>query len=635
MELNKGEGMENKYLEKLKNGLVLFDSAMGTALYEKGIFLNRCFEEVNASKPEIVIDIHLENINAGAQVITTNSFGANPLKLAGYNMADRTAELNIKAVELAREAVARSEADEVLIAASVGPLGKLLEPVGKLSEEDARAAFTEQIKALADAGADIILLETFRSLPELLLAASVARKISSLPVQAHFRMGPLADQTSGGGLEDYRDHYLKEAVDRAVQLDLSPDIDVVGTNCGVGPADMLELLLAVRTHVKKPFVVIPNAGFPKDVDGRQLYLADPDYFAEYALKFLDAGASAIGGCCGTTPEHVSKMGKAVLNLATGRNAVVFSEVKEDVKLQPQVPLSERSAFGKALAEGRWINTVELIPPMGTDLSKIIEKAGKLAVPEVNAVNLPDGPRASSRVSTIITALEILRETGVEPIVHYCCRDKNLIAMQADLLGCEAVGLHNMLMITGDPPKVGNYPDVTGVFDVDAIGLLELGRRLNSGIDLGGNSIGKPTSFVMGAGANPAAVSLDVEIERAYRKAEAGADYFFTQPVFDTEALIYFINAVKDTKVPVIIGVWPLASYRNALFLNNEVPGVSIPERIMKRMEKHETKEEARLEGISIAREIIEELRPYAAGVQLSPPFGNVRTAIDVIKSQEG
>lgn len=627
--------MNSRYLEKLDKGMVLFDGAMGTALYEKGVFLNRCFEEVNASSPEIVIDIHVENINAGAQVITTNSFGANPHKLAGYNMAERTEELNRKAVELAKEAVKRSGSEDVLIAASVGPLGELLEPVGKLSVADARADFARQIGPLAEAGADIILLETFRSMSEVLLAASVAREVCSLPVEAHFRMGPLADQTSGGALEDYRDRYLNEAIDRAVKLDKSDDVDVVGSNCGVGPADMLELLLAVRTHVKKPFVVMPNAGFPKDVDGRSIYLADPDYFSEYALKFLDAGASAIGGCCGTTPEHISKMGKAVLNLSSGRKAVAFSEVKADVKKQETLPLAERSAFGKALADGTWINTVELVPPMGTDLSKIIEKAGKLAMPELHGVNLPDGPRASSRISTIITALEILRETGVEPIVHYCCRDKNLIAMQADLLGCEAVGLHNMLIVTGDPPKVGNYPDVTGVFDVDSIGLLELGRRLNSGIDLGGNSIGKPTSFVLGAGANPAAVSIDVEIERAFRKAEAGAEYFITQPVFDTEQIIKFINAVKDTKVPVIIGVWPLASYRNALFLNNEVPGVSIPERIMKRMEKIETKEEARLEGISIALEIVDEVRPSVAGIQVSPPFGNVQTAIDIIKSQEG
>ncbi|MBI9107113.1 MAG: bifunctional homocysteine S-methyltransferase/methylenetetrahydrofolate reductase [Spirochaetales bacterium] len=628
--------MKSKYLDRLSKAMVLFDGAMGTALYEKGVFLNRCFEEVNVSMPETVIDIHIENINAGAQVLTTNSFGANPLKLAGYNIAERTAELNITAVELAREAIKRTEADDVLIAGSVGPLGKLIEPVGKLTEAEARAAFAPQIRALAEAGVDLILLETFRSVPELLLAASVARKeAAGIPVQAHFSMGPLADQTSGGALEDYRDRYLKEAVERAVSLDLCDDIDVIGTNCGVGPADMLELLLAVRTHVKKPFVVMPNAGFPKDVDGRQIYLADPDYFSEYALKFLDAGAAAIGGCCGTTPEHISKMGKAVLNLATGRKAVVFSKIDKEVKLHEQTPLAERSGLGKALAEGRWITTIELIPPMGTDLSKIIEKAGKLVLPEITTVNLPDGPRASSRISTIITALEIMRATGIEPIVHYCCRDKNLIAMQADLLGCEAVGLRNMMMITGDPPKVGNYPDVTGVFDVDAIGLLELGRRLNTGIDLGGNAIGDPTSFVMGAGVNPAAVTLDVEIERAYRKAEAGADFFITQPVFDIEALINFINAVKDTKVPVIIGVWPLASYRNALFLNNEVPGITIPERIMKRMERHETKEEARLEGISIAREIVDELRPVAAGVQVSPPFGNVRTAIDVITSQEG
>ena len=627
--------MKKKYLDKLADGMVLFDGAMGTALYEKGIFLNRCFEEVNLSSPDIVIEIHTENIRAGAQVLTTNSFGANPVKLAGYGLADSTAAINEAAIKLAREAIRISGDEEILIAGSVGPLGKLIEPLGRLTRKEAAEAFGLQVKALADAGADLILLETFRNQDELMIAAAAAAEnAGGIPVEAHFSMGSSSGHTSGGVLEDYRSQFLREALEKAVQLDECGDVDVVGTNCGVGPADILEVLKHVRPHVKKPFVVMPNAGFPKDVDGRQIYLAGPDYFSEYAVKFLDAGASAIGGCCGTTPEHINKMGKAVLKLSSGRRAVVFAGADANIVKMDPIPMEERTDLGRALAAGEWITTIELIPPMGTDLTKIIEKTEKLKVPGVNCVNLPDGPRASSRISGIITALELLRKTGMDPIVHYCCRDKNLIAMQADLLGCEAVGLRNMLMITGDPPKVGNYPDVTGVFDVDAIGLLELGKRLNTGIDLGGNSIGKPCGFVMGAGINPAAVSVELEIERAFKKAEAGAEFFISQPVFDTELIIKFINAVKETKVPVIIGVWPLASYRNALFLNNEVPGVTIPDAIMKRMEKPGSKEDARLEGIRIAREIIETIRPFSSGVQVSPPFGNVQTALDVIAGKE-
>lgn len=624
--------MQSKYLDRLKNGMVLFDGAMGTALYEKGVFINRCFEEINVTNPEKVLEIHLNNLEAGAQLLTVNSFGANSVKLGGYNMAERTEEFNRAAVNIAKDAIAKSGAEDILIAGSVGPLGKRIEPFGKMKREEASRVFMEQISYLCDAGVDLILLETFRDLEELLLAAAAVRAVTmDVPVEAHYSMGPPSGHTSGGVLEDYSTVYLKKALEKAIRLDNCPDVDVIGTNCGVGPADMLEILNAVRTHIKKPFVVMPNAGFPRDVDGRQIYLADPDYFSEYALKFLDAGAAAVGGCCGTTHEHIRKMGKAVLNLSSGRKAFVFQQVEESDHAEEPTPLGERSKLGARLAAGEWVTTIELIPPMGTDLTKIIERTKSLALPEVTCVNLPDGPRASSRISSIITALEILRNTGVEPILHYCCRDKNLIAMQADLLGCESVGIKNLLIVTGDPPKVGNYPDVTGVFDVDAIGLLSLASRLNTGIDLGGTPLGGKTSFVKGAGVNPAAVALDVEIERAFKKAEAGAEYFITQPVFETDLILNFIDSVKETGVPVIVGVWPLASYRNALFLNNEVPGVSIPESIMKRMEERPDKETARAEGVKIAREIVDAVRASSAGVQVSPPFGNIQTALDVIR----
>ncbi len=619
--------MKSNYIERVKKGVVLFDSAMGTSIYDHGVFLNRCFEEISLTNPEIILEIHQANVDAGAQVLTTNTFAANLRKLTGHNLGDKFEEINLASVKLARQAAG----EDVYIAGSMGPLGERLEPLGKLSTDEAGKYFSEQARILLEGGVDLILLETFRSVNELLLAAEAVRGVSSeIPVQAHFSLSPPSGITEGNALDEYNTAFLKKAVRKASRLDSCDFVDVIGCNCGVGPADMLEILKAVREHVKKPFAVLPNAGFPKEVDGRQLYLADPDYFSEFALKFLDAGAIIIGGCCGTSAEHIRKMGRSVLSLDAGRKQIEFHHVKEEVEEIEPLILEKRSRLGKALSAGEWVTSIELIPPMGWNLDKIIERTSKLNVPGITCVNLPDGPRASSRISAMITALELERKTGVETMLHVCCRDRNLLAMQGDLLGAQAVGLRNMLFVTGDPPKVGNYPDVTGVFDVDAIGLLSLGGRLNRGIDLGGSSLPSPTSLVMGAGANPASPNLHLEIERAFKKGEAGAEYFITQPVFDLDALLSFLDNIKDTSVPVLVGVWPLASHRNALFLNNEVPGVVIPDEIMDRMEKPDTKEAARREGILIAREIIDEVRDQVAGIQVSPPFGNVQTALDMI-----
>ncbi|MCK5673860.1 MAG: methylenetetrahydrofolate reductase, partial [Spirochaetales bacterium] len=353
------------------------------------------------------------------------------------------------------------------------------------------------------------------------------------------------------------------------------------------------------------------------------------YFAEYSLKFLDAGVSVIGGCCGTTQEHIKKMGDALLSLDKGRRQQIAIKQEEDSSIDP-VPLVERSSLGEALANGEWINAVELVPPVGTDLSGVLNKADKLINKNVNVINIPDGPRASSRISAFLTSVEIFRKTGIETIPHICCRDKNLIGLQSELLSSQAAGLRNILAITGDPPKVGNYPAVTGVFDVDSIGLISLAASLNRGIDLGGKNIPAQTSFVLGAGINPTAQFVEKEIERVFMKADAGVDYFITQPVFDLEVLSNFLDRIKSSGVPVIAGIWPLASYRNALFLHNEVPGVTIPEHIMTRMEKQESKKAARNEGILIARNAIKQIKSQIAGIQVSPPFGRIDTALEVI-----
>lgn len=679
--------MRKPYLERLKDGVLLFDGAMGTMLYDKGIFVNQCFEHTNLTVPDTVLEIHSEMAAAGAQALTTNSFGANSIRLANYSLQHKTAEINRKAVELARSVAG----EELYVAGSVGPLGMTLAPVGSLTKEAAREAFALQMQALAEAGADLLILETFKNLEELLLATSTAREIApDLPIQAQFSFRPHRKDTNE---EDIK--WVFSSLENS-------EADVVGLNCSTGPSYMLDILQSIAETVSKPLSVMPNAGFPREFEGRQLYMASPEYFSEYAIKFLEAGASIIGGCCGTTPEHIRKMGQSILSLGRAKRTIELHKTAAEKEKHPDaggagageleaetgklgagsiegaggaagadqtssggaesiggaagtagatgaagaagrvspegpaaiepVPQAERSNLGRALSEGSWINSVELVPPHGVSLNKVIDKARTLAEKKIPCINIPDGPRASSRISALVTAIEIHRATGIEPMPHLTCRDKNIIGIQSELLGAHAAGIRNLLLLTGDPPKVGNYPDASGVFDIDSIGLLSLAHNLNRGIDLAGKQLTGPTSFVIGAGANPTAPVLSKEIEHTFHKAEAGAEFFITQPVFDVALLEFFLEKIKPTGVPVIAGIWPLSSYRNALFLDNEVPGVSIPMEIQERMQKHTEKEEAITEGIIIAREIIEAIRPHISGVQVSPPFGRLETALRVLDS---
>ncbi len=638
--------MRKPYLERLKDGILLFDGAMGTMLYDKGIFVNQCFEHTSLTSPEVVLEIHSEMAAAGAQALTTNSFGANPIRLATYSLQHKTAEINRKAVELARSVAG----EELYVAGSVGPLGMTLEPVGSLSKEAGAEAFAVQMKALVEAGVDLLILETFKNLEELLLATRTARAIApDLPIQAQFSFRPHRKDTSE---EDIG--WVFSSLEKS-------EADVIGLNCSTGPSYMLDILQTIGGSVSKPLSVMPNAGFPREFEGRQLYMASPDYFSEYAIRFLEAGATIIGGCCGTTPEHIRKMGQSILSLGRGKQKIKIRRSpleeangkkagadsaagrdtgagcrttfeREGPEAFEPIPLAKRSALGKALAEGSWISSVELVPPRGVSLDIVIDKAHALAEKHVTCINIPDGPRASSRISALVTAIEIHRATGVEPMPHLTCRDKNIIGIQSELLGAQAAGIQNLLLLTGDPPKVGNYPDASGVFDIDSIGLLSLAHNLNRGIDLGGKQLSCPTSFVIGAGANPTAPILSKEIDHSFRKAEAGAEFFITQPVFDVALLEFFLEKLKPTGVPVIAGIWPLSSYRNALFLDNEVPGVSIPKEIQERMRQHTEKQAAIEEGILIAREIIDAIRPHIAGVQVSPPFGRLETALQVLEA---
>ena len=614
--------MRKPYLERLTDGVLLFDGAMATYLYSKGIYLKKCFEEVCMTHPQLVLDVHREYIARGAQAIETNTYGANPLKLRGWHLSEKTEAINASAVRLARQAAG----DEVYVAGSVGPTGQLLATdsasgLRGLSPEQARASFAAHIGALVRAGVDLLLLETFQNRAELKIAVEVARDLApKLPLQAQF--------TFGRAVFMGEDYYTTEAEAWAEFL-LKLPVDVVGVNL-MGPSDALDVLGILRKRLTKPVIVMPDSGMPKEIDGRQFYTTTPDSFAEFAKLFVDAGAAGVGGCCGTTPEFIEKAGLAILSFDAGRRQVKWVPTTPEIEELPSEPLAQRSKLGAALAAGDWIETVELVAPLGVDAGAVVQKARELEAGGVKFVNLPDGPRASARLSALMTASLIARATTLEPILHLACRDKNLIGLQGDLFGYHADGMRNVLLVTGDPPKVGKYPNVSGVFDVDSIGLTNIVRRFNGGVDMGAERLPQQTSFVHGTGVNPAFPVREKELERARQKVEAGTEYFITQPVWDLSVLEKFLEDLNLLGVPVLLGVWPLASYRNALFLGSEVPGVSIPQNILDRMARFDDKERARQEGIAISREIIERFRPLVRGIQVSPPFGNVRTALETL-----
>lgn len=604
---------------------LLMDGALGTELYNRGVFINRCFEDANLSSPDLVKKLHDDYLRAGAQALTTNSWGANFLKLRNHNLHDRVKEINTKAVELARQ-VAH---DETFIFASVGPLGVRIEPFGPTSFDEAKNYFKEQISSLIEAGAHAICFETFGDLSELQQGILAARELSSeIPIIANVVIRE--DKLSPMG----------SPVDWMIKKLDEWDVDVIGLNCSVGPQPMMSCISSIRKHSDKPICMRPNAGLPKLVDGRHIYMSTPEYMAHFAQEFFQAGVQLVGGCCGTSPDHIKAMSNTIRYASAtaqkeqGRVPVVeLTETEEEKAAEtPRVPLAEKSLWSSCIAKGETVYSVELLPPSGINPEAIIEKSKQVKAAGVHAINIPDGPRASARMSAILTSVMIEQQAGIETVLHYTCRDRNLLGMQSDMLGAQAVGLRNMLLITGDPPKLGNYPDATGVFDVDAIGLTNMVHRLNGGIDLGGRPIGAPASLSIGVGVNPVHRDFDYEMKRFAWKVEAGAEWAITQPVFDVEALFRFLDYIDKhkIKIPIIAGVWPLLSHRNALFMHNEVPGVVIPDHIMERMSKPESPEDSKKAGVDIAREMVEQLGKSVAGIQVSAPFGRIDLALNVI-----
>ena len=598
------------FRDRLQKEVVLFDGGVGTYLYEKGIFINTCFDELNLTNPDIVMEVHRDYINAGADVIETNTFGANRFKLTPYGLEGRVHEINLRGAQLAKT----TAKDTVLVGGSVGPLGIQIEPLGKISYDEAKEAFKEQMQGLLEGGADLIVFETFSHVPELVQAIKAARELNeTIPIVAQVTISDDGNLLSGMTLEAF----VKALSDLR--------IDVVGLNCSVGPKAMLEALEDLKSLTPLPISVQPNAGLPQNIGGRNIYLASPEYMAEYAKRFILTGAAIVGGCCGTNPEHIKAIRRAVHALQPAKRMdVQAAELR--VTAPPTVSVTtprDKSRLMNKLSRRHPVTLVELVSPKGVSPQQQVLKAKKLFHFGIDAINIPDGPRASARMSALALAAIIQREVGIETVLHFACRDRNVIGMQSDLLGAWALGLKNILAITGDPPKLGNYPDATAVFDVDAIGLANLINRLNHGLDLAGNPIGDPTAFSIGVGVNPGALNLDEELRRLDWKIEAGAEYMITQPVFDLRVLERFMKRIAHINVPLICGIWPLVSYRNAEFMNNEVPGASVPPEILERMKRAATKDAAFNEGIAIARDTCQRIRNDVAGIQLAAPLGRI------------
>jgi methionine synthase / methylenetetrahydrofolate reductase(NADPH) len=592
----------------------VLDGAMGTMLYNRGVFVNVCYDELSLTQPALVQEVHEAYLQAGAEILETNTFGANPVKLSSYGLDDQTEAINRAAVVVAR----RAANGRALVVGAMGPLGIRLEPWGPTASEEAIAFFSRQARGLLEGGVDGFILETFSDLKELEAALGAVKALSDLPVIAHMTVGQEGNTLYGTSVESIASKLTELGA------------DVVGLNCSVGPAAMLDAIERMVEHTSRPISAQPNAGLPRAVDDRRIYLASPEYMASYARRIIQAGARFVGGCCGTTPDHIRKIHAQVASLQPRLASVGLPAAPSGPAGVKPVPLAERSRLGRKLACGEPITTVELLPPKGWNPAGMIEQCRTLQAAGIDAVNVLDSARAQSRMGVLPAALIIQRETGLETVFHYTCRDRNMLGMLSDLLGAAAGGLRNVLLVTGDPPAMGPYPDSTAVFDIDSIGLTNLLHRLNQGLDPGGNPIGEPTRYVVGVALNQGA-DPERELERFAWKVEAGADFAVTQPVFDPEQLDRFLGRARSP-IPVIAGIWPLTSLRNAEFLANEVPGVQVPAVVVERMRRAQEHgaAAARAEGVALAGEMIEAVRDLVQGIQVSAPGGRVEAALQVL-----
>jgi methionine synthase / methylenetetrahydrofolate reductase(NADPH) len=622
----------------LPQGALVADGAMGTMLASKlnqaggassqGTIMQRCLDELNLSLPALVRDVHREYARAGAQILETNTFGGNRKRLGAFGFGDKVRAVNQAGVRIAREAArASSEEGQAFVAGAVGPLGVRLEPLGLTTLAEARAVFREQIEALVESGVDLLVLETFQDLNELREAILAAREAAGpeIIVAAHVSVEDDGTLASGASTREFTE-----------LLDEWP-VDVIGLNCSSGPKAILETLEAMAAWTSKPLSVMPNAGLPTAVDGRNVYACTPAYMAQYARRFLRAGVRILGGCCGTTPEHIREIREVVQETQPEpRSANVAEPVKAPEAPAHQamqtIPVAERSGLGAKLAAGRFVTMVEIMPPRGPDVSREIAGAIQCKQAGFDCFTIPDGPRASARMSAPALCQVIGQQTGIECVLHVCCRDRNVLGLESALLGAHALGIRNLLCITGDPPNhTGTYPDATAVFDVDSIGLTAMAAHLNQGLDLGGHPLGSQTSLLVGVVANPGAPDLDQELRRFELKVKAGAEFVVTQAIFDLGLLDRFLKRIEGYKLPVIVGIWPLTTFRNAEFMIHELR-TPVPSEYMARMSVARSGEAARAEGVAIAREIVARARGMVAGIQLSAPFGRYQMAIDVAEA---
>jgi methionine synthase I (cobalamin-dependent)/5,10-methylenetetrahydrofolate reductase len=609
------------FLEALNERVLVCDGAMGTMLYGKGIFINRCFDALNVMQADVVAEVHQDYIRAGADVIETNTFGANRLKLRAFGLSDRIREINFEGARVARHAAN----GRAYVAGAIGPLGIRIEPWGKTGVDEAEAWFREQAQALADGGVDLFILETFRDLNELGAAIAAVRSVCALPIVAQMTIEDDGNSLDGTPPEQFAPELEQRGA------------NVIGVNCSIGPAPMLETIDRLAQATRVPLSAQPNAGKPRDIEGRNIYLSSPEYMASYARRFVTHGVRLVGGCCGTTPEHIRQIKIAVKSLAPsvaraatthGPAAAAAPPAVVEVPAQPLVARAEKSELANSLASGRFVTIVSLLPPKGYAAEEPISHARTLKIRGVDVVTIPDARGA--RLSALSLSVLVQQRAGIETVLEYSCRDRNLIGMQSDLLGAHAMGVRNLLIITGDARSVGDYPDATAVFDVDSIGLTNVVSRLNTGVDVGGQSIGPPTAFHAGVMVNPGAESLDAEIRRFEYKVAAGAEFAITKPIFDVAGFERFYRRIESARIPIVLGLRPFESVLNAEFMANEVPGVTVPDAVLDRMRATDGSDAAAAEGVAVAREVGRALKGLVQGVHVSTPSGRIDMALDVL-----
>jgi methionine synthase / methylenetetrahydrofolate reductase (NADH) len=615
------------FLQALDERVLVCDGAMGTMLYARGVFINRCFDSLNIMSPDTVMDVHQDYVRAGADVLETNTFGANRVKLRSFGLGDKVREINAEAARLARKAAR----DQIYVAGAIGPLGVRIEPWGKMGTDEAEAFFREQAEALAAGGVDVFILETFRDLNEIGAAIAAVRSVSNLPIVAQMTIEDDGNSLDGTPPEQFAPEMERRGA------------EIVGVNCSIGPAHMLETIERIAAVTRARLSAQPNAGRPRDIEGRNIYLSSPEYMASYARRFAQQGVRLVGGCCGTTPEHIRQMKAAIKQVNVGKATDAGSKKTRPLQQDPDavgrvlldppdaraVPRTEKSQLAAALAASRFATVVELLPPKGFVGDDIIEQARALKIRGVDVVNIPDGPRGP-RMSALALAVLVQQRAGIETVLQFSCRDRNLLGMQSDLLGAHAMGIRNLVVVTGNARMVGDYPDATAVYDVDSIGLTNVITRLNHGLDVGGQGIGTPTGFHVGVRVNPGAESLDSEVRRFEYKVEAGAEFAITRPVFDAATFERLYKRIESCGIPLLAGVWPFESLIDAEFMANEVPGVRVPDQVLERMRRADGPEAAAAEGIAIARETVNAIRTMVQGVHIAAPGGRIDSALAVL-----